>query len=324
MKQLLYCAVLFLATAGHHLKAEPFNFVALGDMPYGDQSVSNPIYEKLIDAVNKRKPAFVVHLGDTLGGIECSNRVLNDQLNYLNSFQSAAVYVPGDNEWTDCHRDSAGNYDPVERLAYIRKTYFADPSKSFGANPFQLESQASEYADHFPKYVENTRFSKNGVLFIQAHVVGSNNNLEARSLSAVKEFFERDEANLAWLISSFNKAHENDAKAVVLAIHADMFEFGFGPFWNAEAFLRHSGFKNFGEEFVRQAVKFKKPILLIYGDSHKFRIWRPFPNGAPNITAMEVFGAQNMHAVEVSVDPQDSAVFGFKPVLNPSAPWVFK
>ena len=27
------------------------------------------------------------------------------------------VYTPGDNEWTDCHRASAGGYLPTERLA---------------------------------------------------------------------------------------------------------------------------------------------------------------------------------------------------------------
>jgi hypothetical protein len=59
-------------------------------------------------------------------------------------------------------------------------------------------------------------------------------------------------------------------------------------------------------------------VLLAFGDSHVFRVLRPFPETAPNVTALEVFGEADMHAVEVSVDTEDAAVFGYRPLLNPA------
>ena len=69
---------------------------------------------------------------------------------------------------------------------------------------------------------------------------------------------------------------------------------------------------------MAEATAFGKPVLLVYGDSHVFRVWRPFPKTAANVMALEVFGDQDMHAVEVSVRPDAVDVFGFRPVTNPA------
>ena len=87
--------------------------------------------------------------------------------------------------------------------------------------------------DQFRPFVENQRFERSQMTFITAHIVGSNNNFEIRDAEAVNEFFERDRANVAWLKASFDQAIKHDAVAVVLAIHADMFEFGFWKWWRA-------------------------------------------------------------------------------------------
>lgn len=316
LKHAVIGAVALSATALH---AEPFTFVALGDMPYGQPAEVFPAFETLIETVNATQPAFTIHVGDTKSGSTlCDSAMLDAQLGYLNSFVPAAIYTPGDNEWTDCYRAKAGRFDPLERLDYIRSTYFTDPATSFGTAPIALESQALVMADTFATYVENTRFTRDGVHFIQAHVVGSNNNLEARNLAAAEEFFGRDAANVAWLADSMDKAIAAAAPAVVLSIHADMFEFDFGPAWNPEGFLRHSGFANFAAVLKEKAAAFGKPVLLIFGDSHKFRVFKPFPNGAGNIIALEVFGSKDMHAVEVTVDPAKPGVFGFSPLMNPA------
>lgn len=299
-------------------QADAFKFIALGDMPYGQPAKVFPLYEKLIETINARRPDFVVHVGDTKsGGTPCSNEMLDAQLAYMNSFEAGVLYTPGDNEWTDCYRKKAGKFDPLERLTYIRQTYFSEPAKSFGKSPLDIESQAVLHADTYATYPENVRYQRDGVHFILAHVVGSNNNLEARDPKAAMEFFDRNAANVAWLNESFDKAAAEQAKAVALVIHADMFEFGFNEF-GKETFLRHSGFKQFGEALVKKATDFAKPVLLIYGDSHVHRVIRPFPQSAPNITALEVYGSKDMHAVEVTVEPDDPAVFGFRSVLNPA------
>ncbi len=306
MKALL--AALATLVAGPALAA-PFTFVALGDMPYGDPEKSYPPFETLIETINEARPALVLHIGDTKsGGTPCSDEMLDDQLGFLNRFTAPTLYTPGDNEWTDCHRKKAGRFDPIERLDYIRRTYFPDPSTTFGVET-ALEHQGEA------GYPENARMVHEEVAFITAHVVGSNNNFEVRDPKAAAEFFARDPASTSWLMESF-EAHA-DAKAIVVAIHADMFEFDFNEFGN-ERWLRHSGFSNFGTALKEAAVAFGKPVLLVYGDSHKHVIFRPFPETAPNITALEVFGARDMHAVEVTVDPESSGVFSVAPLYNPA------
>lgn len=296
--------------------AEPFKFIALGDMPYGEPAVVNPHFETLIETINARSPAFTVHIGDTKsGGTPCDDAMLNQQLTYMNSFNSATFYTPGDNEWTDCHRKNAGQFDPLDRLEFLRKNYYADLTKSLGKAPIAVESQPTVMPE-FAKFVENRRFLKDGVMIMSAHVVGSNNNFEVRDPAAAMEFFERDPANVAWLNNSFDAAIAAGAKAMVVAFHADMFEFDFNEFGD-ETFLRHSGFLNFANALVAKSVEFGKPVLIIYGDSHIFRVTRPFPTTGANIMALEVYGDQDMNAVEVTVNPDDAAVFSFTPVINP-------
>ncbi|MEO3413908.1 metallophosphoesterase [Roseovarius sp. CAU 1744] len=293
--------------------AEPFSFVVVGDQPYGTGAKVHDLYLGLIDAINQAGPDLVVHVGDTKsGGSFCSDELLAERLDYLNRFFAPTLYAPGDNEWTDCYRLVAGGHDPEERLAHIRATYFDTPGTSFGQSPIALSHQGAG------GYPENARVMFNEVMFVTAHVVGSNNNFEATRPEAAAEFAARDAANREWLVESFAAAA--DAKALVLAIHADMFEFGFGPPWDAEGFLRHSGFGAFAQTLLWQAAEFDRPVLLTYGDSHKFRLFRPFPKTGPNIMALETFGAKNMHAVRVHVTPDDLFPFAIQPFINPDQP----
>lgn len=304
-----------LALSATAALAAPFSVVLLGDVPYGAPAKVNPPFEALIGQINSMEPALVLHIGDTKsGGTLCDNAMLDSQLGFLNSFAAPTLYSPGDNEWTDCHRTKAGGFDPLERLDYIRSTYFADPATSFGQAPAAVSHQGDK------GYPENTRMMMDDVMVVAAHVVGSNNNLEARNVEAAQEFFARDAANIAWLTESFAEAEANGANALILAIHADMFEFDFALPWDAEGYLRHSGFKRFAETLMAQSNTFGKPVLLTYGDSHKFRMWRPFPSKAPMVMALETFGSKNMHAVEITVDTSASYPFGVRPVVNMAAP----
>ncbi len=308
---------LYLALSTGATAAE-FTFVALGDMPYGPREQAYPAFKALIGEINHRAPIFTFHLGDTKSGVApCSDQLLLEQRDFMNSFASALVYTPGDNEWTDCHRLLAGAYDPLDRLRFIRAHYFRT-ALSLGGQPMRLERQA-DIMPGFEPFVENSRFNRARVWFVTAHVVGSNNNLDAvEDSDAAQEFLARDKADRTWLADSFDKATAANAQAVVIAIHADMFRDGFDP--EEESFARVSGFKDFGETLVAKAQSFGKPVLLLFGDSHEFRIFHPFPRSAGNLTAVEVYGAEHMHAVEVTVDPDKAAVFTVKPVQNPALP----
>ncbi|MDE0145440.1 MAG: hypothetical protein OXL95_06175 [Nitrospira sp.] len=298
--------------------AAEFTFVALGDMPYGPREQAYPAFKALIAEVNRRAPVFTIHVGDTKSGLDdCSDELLLEQRDFMNSFTAALVYTPGDNEWTDCHRLLAGAYDPLERLRFIREHYFPT-ALSLGGQPMRLERQA-DVLSGFESFVENSRFKWKGVWFVTAHVVGSNNNFDDDpDYDATREFLPRDKANRVWLADSFDKAMAADAGAVVIAIHSDVFGDGFDP--QQETFTRVSGFKNFGETLVAKARSFRKPVLLLFGDSHVFRIFHPFPRSAGNLIAVEVYGGEHMHAVEVTVDPDTEVVFTVKPVRNPAIP----
>lgn len=308
---LVASAATALAIAGA-ARAEPFSFIALGDAPYGKPEEVYPTYRTLIEAVNARNPRLVIHIGDIKSGsTPCSDQMLADGLDFMNSFEAPLLYTPGDNEWTDCHREAAGGFDPLERLAHLRRTFFGEGTTTFGRNPAPVVSQAAA------GYPENARLLQDGVMFVTAHVVGSNNNFEVRDPAAVAEFFARDAANVAWLSEGFAAAAEQGAGALVLAIQADMFEFDWAEF-GPEGWLRHSGFRTFGEALRAEAAAFGKPVLLIYGDSHVFRQGRPFPKSAPNVLSLEVPGDKEMHAVEVTADLSVPGVFSVTLVPNPA------
>ncbi len=292
---------------------EPFSFVVVGDQPYGKAKPIKERYLALIDAINAQNPDLVIHVGDTKSGASfCSDELLAEQLDFLNRFAAPTLYTPGDNEWTDCYRPTAGAFDPEERLSHIRDTYFDAPETSFGQSPIALQHQGQD------GYPENARVAINDVMFVTAHVVGSNNNFEANRPGAAAEFAARDAATRQWLIDSFAAA--GDSKALVLAIHGDMFEFGFGLARNPEGFVRHSGFALFAETLIWQATEYDRPVLLVYGDSHKFRMFRPFPKTGPNIVAVETFGDKHMHALRVGVTPDDIFPFAVQPLINPDQP----
>lgn len=309
--------VLALTLLGAPALAQPFTFAALGDMPYGPAAESHAPFSSLIAAINAAQPDLVIHVGDTKsGGSPCTDATLAAQLAFLNRFDAPVLYTPGDNEWTDCHTPRAGGHDPRERLAHLRATYFATPDQSLGARPVPVESQSAA------GYPENARLMMNGVMFVTAHVVGSNNGFEAEDPAAAAEHFARDAANRDWLARGFAAARAAEARALVLAIHGDMFEFDFGLPWNAEGFLRHSGFARFAAALTDEANSFGRPVLLIFGDSHMFRLFQPFPATAPGILALETFGADNMHAVRVEVTPEAAYPFAVSPLFNPALPLV--
>jgi len=292
---------LALAATAVFAHAQAFQFAALGDLPYGDPAKVGAPYRALIGSINRLQPAFSIHIGDfKSGSTRCSNEEFQTQLQHFALFASALVYTPGDNEWTDCHRANNGAYDPVERLALLR-TMFFPAGQSLGQSPLAVQSQAALDPTH-AKFVENLRWQHQGVLFATLHIVGSNNNFEVRDARAVAEFMERDRANVAWIQDAFAHAQQSGAKALVFAMQADVFESK--SLW--EDFPPHSGFRtSIAETLLPLAAAARIPVLLIHGDSHVFRFDQPFSlNKTPitNLTRLEVPGANDMRAVQVSVD----------------------
>lgn len=294
-----------LATAGigDGWAAEPlksFRFVALGDMPYA--WADHKRFKQLIAAINEAKPAFTIHIGDLKsGGSPCGTEI-DRARRYFDLFENPLVYTPGDNDWTDCHRRSAGGFDPRERLAYLRELFFPGP-ESLGINPMPLVRQSD--TSEFNAMVENARWELGGIVFATVHLVGRDNNIGRDP----EEFRARDEANVAWIEAAFARAGERNSRGLVLAFHADMFGL----------FSGRRGFVNTLAAIASGAEAFARPVLLIHGDSHVYRMDKPLRaadtgNTLENVTRLQVFGDEDVRAVQITLDPENPALFGFKPL----------
>ncbi len=293
----------------------PFEFVALGDMPYRTPQ-DFPRFDRLIEAINTAKPAFSIHVGDFKSSSEpCTDEYFRSIHGRFQRFEAPLVYTPGDNEWTDCHRERAGKFNPRERLDKLREIFFASPGLSLGKSPMAVESQAKLMPAH-AKYVENQRFWKNGVLFIVPHIPGSNNGFETTELEAASEYFERNKANVAWLDDSFKLGREQGAKAIVIAFQANLHDIK----QKFPAVPVSSGYVDTLKSIDRGAKAFGRPMLVIHGDDHEMEIdgFRGTDyKRIPNVWRLQVMGETFIHAVTVTVDPSSPGVFGFKPFIVP-------
>lgn len=291
--------------------AQTFKFVALGDMPYNIPN-DYPRYERLIQYINSLNPAFTIFVGDTKSGsTPCSddyNLIVQD---YFNKFNDPLMYTPGDNEWTDCHRILAGSYDPIERLQVLRKTFF-NTEYSLGKNPKAIVRQA-DVNSQFSKFVENSLWMKNGFLFVNLHITGSNNNNERDDRSR-KEYRERNEATLSWINHAFRLAMAKNYEAIVFSYQADMF------YSKNQGVDPESGYRDTLKLLSLKSESFKKPVLLIHGDSHRLIIDQPLKtpdqkNTLENVMRLEVMGANELQAVEVQVVPGLEQPFSFTPLI---------
>ncbi len=317
-----------LATAreGEHAPAKSASAYAIGlwaDAPYAEIQKTTGV-PNLIADMNSQRLAFSVHAGDIKsGGTRCDNPVYLQAEAFFNSLRAPAIYTPGDNEWTDCDRPNNGAYSSSERLAYIRSTLFDDPD-SFGQRQIRLEHQAAPY-------VENARWQRGRVTYATLHVVGSNNNRSGDVNPDPVEWAARDAATNAWMRQTFDRAKESDAAAVLLVIQAnpgfDMADPTRAPTRDPRTLLPDDGFHNFLRALREETVDFRKPVVLVHGDSHYFRIDKPLLDSLgrrlENFTRLETPGGsskednRDVHWVKVRVEPKSREVFSFEPQVVP-------
>jgi hypothetical protein len=298
-----------------------FSIAIWGDTPYTPaEAIAVP---DLIDQVNASDVVFTVFVGDLQGSGRCANGIFTDAADRFNSFVKPLVYTPGDNEWTDCH---VAAEDPIDRLAYLRKSMFRS-DRSFGGGTLTVRRQAA--------YPENARWDVHGVVFVTINVPGSNNNHiadpdaeeeftprgPAERRAAEAEFLARDQADREWLHQAFEDATGSAAPAVVVAMQADP-GFEVPP---AERAARHvDGYDAVLAALVAEARAFAKPVIVLHGDSHRQRTDRPLVDrttGQPvaNVTRVETFGSPVVGWVKVIFDPQSPAFVDAEPhpVLSP-------
>ena len=342
-----------LLAPGAVLRAETFEFVTLGDTAYNLEK-DLPVYERLIASINDAQPAFSIHVGDTWGALPCTEENHRWIQGWFDKFAHPLIYTPGDNEWTDCRKPevldayirfvrkeataedmqllvsvqqldnafAATSYaDTVASLATIRKVFFARP-ESQGQITIPLTRQAD--VSDFDDLVENVSWQRDGVHFATVSVPGSQMGFMINDPVRANEAVARNRANVEWIKSAFAAAEEQNAKAVVIVMHASIFMNRHG---NGFAGRELRGGEDGPFYWVALAIRdlaerFGRPVLLIHGDFHEFVIDPPFlvsqgesaPPRYGNITRLQVYGAPELRAVKVGVDTDTPWVFDFSPL----------
>lgn len=295
--------------------AQAFSFALIGDLGYYPQHES--WVDNVFADINKDASlAFVVHVGDLSRPVHaCTDELLARRLAQFNASVHPVVFTPGDNDWTDCHeKQGVKDGDPLARLAKLRSMFFQG-EQSLGKGTIPVVRQSRDPA--FAKFRENVRWDMGSVTFVTLHVVGSNNNL-GRTPASDMEYAERNKANLAWLQQGFAHTRANNSRAVMILQQANIF-----PNPPAPTATGPSGFADTLALLEKQTIAFGKPVVVVHGDTHFFRVDNPFwkrpPRGTPGIPALEnfkrveTFGTPDHHWVHVTVEPNDNNVFTFRP-----------
>lgn len=310
MKRRLLLSLFLAAGLAVSVSAQPVSFGLLGDTPYSRFEREQP--PDMLAEMGRESLAFAVHDGDIKNGSSvCSDEVLRDILGVFQAAPLPLVYVPGDNEWTDCHRGNNGGYDPLERLGKLRDWFFAGDS-ALGQRRLVLTRQSSD--PKFAAYRENVRWEAGGALFVGLNLPGSDNNYHgtARSGGPVAEFTERGAANRAWLAQAFALARGKKLAGVLIVIQANP------EFEAASAGQPKPGYRDFINQLREETQGFAGQVVLVHGDSHSQQINQPLLDAAgkelvANFTRVETFGYPFMGWVKGSVDAADPRVFRFEP-----------
>jgi hypothetical protein len=232
------------------------------------------------------------------------------------------IYTPGDNEWTDCHRENNGAYDPLERLDALRSVFFGVPGSALGVRPTRLTTQAAD-PEH-ATFVENVRWVSAGTAFATVHAVGSDNGLAPwfggdetpeQTERRLAEVDARTKAALSWIDATFDHAENRSLRGVALSMQADTFM--------GEA---QDGFAEIVRRIAERSRAFDGEVLLLQGDSHRYLVDQPLADGhegygirepVPNLTRVVVEGETVSEWLRLTVDPRAEDLFSWERVSLP-------
>lgn len=302
MKHFIVLLVVLLSTTAG---AESWRIALIGDTPYS--SYERRELPKMLAAIADESVDLIIHAGDIKHSQEeCSDTLFDDRLALFAASPTPLVFVPGDNEWTDCARVVAGHYDPLERLAALRARFFAT-DESLGQRRIQLERQTGPYREH-------QRWRLGPVLFITLNVPGPANNWQ-------RDGKESDEARvrmrevLSWLHEGFALARREHLRGIVVTMQANP------GFKHDRAGLPHHAFRELLNALRSETRRFPGQVLLVHGDTHWQRVDQPLfdPQSGKridNFTRAETFGYPYLGWVRLTIDEAGESLFRFE-----ARPW---
>lgn len=329
----------------------PQTLAVFGDWPYSQALLDNA--HLLVNSINSDKAVnLVLHVGDIHSGsmpctsahiafdyqtktgnpLATSNPGWNQAIYYqFQQFERPVVYTPGDNEWADCHKSKQfSSGAPLKELASLRELFFAHTGETLGQREKRVVSQTQAFDPAFPadsQFVENVMWEDSKVVFATFNMPGGSNNdtdrwsgVFADDAAQADEVAQRSAANLHWLAATFEKAQSDHARAVVIALQADM--------WDLEGGAAHlTNYTPFVTTLADLSVQFGRPVLLLNGDSHVFKAETPLadPSSAlgmihktravPNLTRIVVEGSGvGTHWLRLAIDPRSKQVFSWQNV----------
>jgi hypothetical protein len=277
-----------LAFACAKIFAADFTFAAFGDAPYSRYEENRFI--EVIAEMNREPLEFAVHVGDFKSGWSaCTDELFEQRREWFALSRHPLIYVPGDNEWTDCWRAFGDARDPLERLRKLRALFHADDF-SLGQRKIKLVRQNAEYPEH-------ARWVFSNVLFAALNVPGGDNNRGRMPDEATA----RGNVLTAWIELAFRTARGARHAGVVLLMQANP--------WSRNGQPRTS-YRQLLEVIARETLSFDGEVLMIHGDTHRYRVDKPLMHpqtGGPigNFTRAEVHGSPEVNWLRVRVNSRN-------------------
>ena len=149
------------------------------------------------------------------------------------------------------------------------------------------------------------------------------------------EFLARNQANIEWMRATFEEASERGSVAVMLITQAnpgwDLSDGTRAPLRDPKTLAETDGLPDGYVAFLgalrEEVIAYRKPVAYVHGDSHYFRIDKPFLDAQgrrlENFTRVETFGdnqangTNDVHWTKVVVDPRSRDVFSYQAQIVP-------
>ena len=317
-----------------------------GDLPYSD--VQAPVgVPNLIADMNSQDLAFTAHDGDLKAGngtpgsttpTTCADALYTQALGYFNSLKAPAVFTPGDNDWTDCDRPSNGGFNSLERLDHERQAVLQHavharpaPDAPGGADdaalprreragPVRREPPLDDRPRHL-RDAEHPGLVQQPLRHQPRPGRGSGTQRRRHRVDAA-DVRRGDGAQAPSRSCSSRRPIQGGTRPTAHALPSAI------PNTLAETDGQPDGYQSFLLALRTEVIAFGKPVAYVHGDSHYFRIDKPFLDSAgqrlENFTRVETFGdhqengTNDVNWLKVTVDPSSREVFSYQPQIVPA------
>lgn len=283
-------------------------FVAVGDMPYKKDEIAmlTAPHGSIVKAIKQLNPAVLVHFGDIKsGGAACSDELLierREQLYHL--LPTKTVFSPGDNDWTDCDRQSLSpRFNELERLNFLRENYYAGKGLKLTKGIKGLMRQDD--------FIENAAWTMNSLVFGTLNIPGTNNGRTEIILgdqsTILDEADRRDTMNEQWLGALFEQARK--AKGLVITFQADIYQPSTQRYPVACSKSNRQycdGYMKIRQLIERKSAQLDKPVLIIHGDTGAYCFHQPRVKQANKLWRLNGLGDFMMSdAAQISFNPSN-------------------